>query len=55
MKIVVIRPAKIEDLAQIGEIIRKIWAIGLDYERERVFGKVTGKSWDGWKVPEQVE
>ena len=55
MQDTIFRAIKDEDFEQITEIIGRIWNIGVDYEREQMFGKVNGKSWDEWKVPEQIK
>jgi len=45
-----IRSFRQEDLPAIEEIVRKIWDIGLDYEREKRYGfLVGGKSWQDRK------
>jgi len=45
------RPATLEDMPRIQEIVRQIWAIGADFLLEEKYGAVGGERWDRWLVP----
>ncbi len=46
-----IRPAELEDMPRIQEIVAQIWAIGSDWVLEEEHGPIGDRSWDRWLVP----
>jgi RimJ/RimL family protein N-acetyltransferase len=45
------RPATLDDMGRIQEIVREIWHIGTDFALEEMYGSVGDEAWDRWLVP----
>ncbi|MEA3403851.1 MAG: GNAT family N-acetyltransferase [Armatimonadota bacterium] len=45
------RPATLDDMPRLQEIVREVWAIGSDFALEEKYGSVGGERWDRWLVP----
>lgn len=47
----VMRPARLEDMPRLQEIVQAVWAIGSDFTLEEKYGRVGDERWDRWLVP----
>ncbi len=45
------RPATLDDMPRLQEIVRAVWAIGSDFTLEEKYGVVGDQRWDRWLVP----
>ncbi|MGD9497219.1 MAG: N-acetyltransferase family protein [Armatimonadota bacterium] len=45
------RPATLDDMPRLQEIVREVWAIGSDFTLEEKYGSVGDEAWDRWLVP----
>jgi GNAT superfamily N-acetyltransferase len=48
------RPAALEDMPRLQEIVQEIWAIGSDFAMEEKYGAVGDEGWYRWLVPKGV-
>lgn len=46
-----LRPATLDDMPRLQEIVRTVWAIGSDFTLEEKYGSVGDERWDRWLVP----
>jgi len=46
-----LRPATLDDMPRLQEIVRTVWAIGSDFTLEEKYGTVGDERWDRWLVP----
>lgn len=46
-----LRPATLDDMPRLQEIVRTVWAIGSDFALEEKYGSVGDERWDRWLVP----
>lgn len=46
-----LRPATLDDMPRLQEIVRAVWAIGSDFTLEEKYGSVGDERWDRWLVP----
>jgi len=45
------RPATLDDMPRLQEIVRAVWAIGSDFTLEETYGSIGDERWDRWLVP----
>jgi RimJ/RimL family protein N-acetyltransferase len=45
------RPATLDDMSRLQEIVREIWGIGADFGLEEKYGSVGDEAWDRWLLP----
>lgn len=45
------RPATLDDMPRLQEIVQQVWAIGSDFTLEEMYGSVGDERWDRWLVP----
>ncbi|MBD3293173.1 MAG: GNAT family N-acetyltransferase [Armatimonadia bacterium] len=45
------RPATVDDMPRLQEIVRRVWAIGSDFTLEEKYGSVGDERWDRWLLP----
>ncbi|MGI5817670.1 MAG: GNAT family N-acetyltransferase [Armatimonadota bacterium] len=45
------RPATLDDMPRLQQIVRRVWAIGSDFVLEEKYGSVGDESWDRWLLP----
>ncbi len=45
------RPATVDDMPKLQQIVQNVWAIGSDFSLEEKYGSVGDESWDRWLLP----
>ena len=48
---ITMRPAALDDMPRIQQLVQQIWNIGADFVMEEKYGAVGEEQWDRWLVP----